>query len=284
MRLDDITLPDRLEAAARRHEMPCGKGSMVWHEWGSPAAPPLLLLHGGAGSWRHWMRNIEALATRRRVLAPDAPGLGESAPPPPGLDLWGYAGLIAERFHALAGDAPHYDIIGFSFGAALGGHIAARADAQLRSVTLLGAAAMGLARVPVRLASVRDKQGEERIAAHRANLAMLMIADPARIDALALRIQSWNSDHARLNSRGLVGEGALRRILPEIQAPLAMAYGERDAIAYPFMEQRQAALAAARPEAEFHVIPRAGHWVQFEAAEAVNALLLHRLDGSVPAA
>jgi pimeloyl-ACP methyl ester carboxylesterase len=280
---DALDLPDRLEAAARRHETPCGKGSMVWHEWGDPQAPPLLLLHGGAGSWRHWARNIEALASRRRVLAPDSPGLGESAAPPPGLDLWGYAGLVGGGFHALAGPVPAYDIIGFSFGAALGGHLAARADARLRSVTLLGAAAMGLARVPVRLASVRDKQGEQRTAAHRANLAMLMIADPARIDPLALRIQAWNSDHARLNSRGLVKEGALRRILPEIRAPLAMVYGERDAIAFPFMDQRRAALAAARPEAAFHVVPRAGHWVQFEAAEATNALLLRRLDGEVAA-
>ncbi|MCG7362388.1 alpha/beta fold hydrolase [Roseomonas sp. ACRSG] len=281
---EDITLPDRLEAASRRHALPCGAGSMVWHEWGAPDAPPLLLLHGGAGSWRHWARNVEALATRRRVLAPDLPGLGESAPPRAGTDLSGYAALIMAGFRTLVGEAARYDLAGFSFGAIISGQIASAADARLRSVTLLGAGGMGLARVPVRLAKVRDKQGEERRAAHRANLAMLMIGDPARIDALAMRIQEWNSDHARLNSRGLVTEGALRRLLPGIRAPLAMVYGERDAIAYPFMEQREAALAAALPGAAFQVIPRAGHWVQFEAAEAINALLLRRLDGAEPPA
>lgn len=282
MQPGDITLPDRLEAASRRHALPCGAGDMVWHEWGAPEAPPLLLLHGGAGSWRHWARNIEALASRRRVLAPDLPGLGESAPPRAGIDLPGYAALIMAGFRTLAGEAARYDLVGFSFGAIISGQIAAEPDARLRSVTLLGAGGMGLARVPVRLARVRDKQGEERQAAHRANLAMLMIGDPARIDALAMRIQAWNSDHARLNSRGLVTDGVLRRLLPRIAAPLAMVYGARDAIAYPFMEQREAALAAALPGAAFQVIPRAGHWVQFEAAEAVNALLLRRLDGSGP--
>jgi pimeloyl-ACP methyl ester carboxylesterase len=285
MPLDEATgLPDRLEAAARRHELPCGKGSMVWHEWGDPAAPPLLLLHGGAGSWRHWVRNIEAAARQRRVLVPDLPGLGESAAPPAGLDIAGYSALVGAGFQTLAGQPARYDIAGFSFGALICGQIAARADTRLRSVTLLGPAAMGLPRVPVRLARVRDKRGEERLLAHRANLAMLMFGDPARIDALALRIQAWNSDHARLNSAGLVPHGALRHILPEIRAPLALIYGERDAVAYPFMEQRQAALAAALPGASFHVIPRAGHWAQFEAAEAFNALLLRRLAGPEPEA
>ncbi|MBO1074977.1 alpha/beta fold hydrolase [Roseomonas marmotae] len=286
MPLDAPDLPGRLEGMARRHETSCGQGGMVWHEWGPPEAPPLLLLHGGAGSWRHWIRNIEALARHRRVLAPDMPGLGESAQPPAGIDLWGYVGLIESGFAQLALEsrAARYDLVGFSFGGILAGHMASRADARLRSVTLLGAGGLGLARVPTRLASVRNKQGEERAAAHRANLAMLMIADPARIDALALRIQAWNSDHARLRSRNLVLDGALRDVLPKIHAPLAMAYGERDAIAYPFMDQRRTLLAALRPEAGFHVIPRAGHWVQFEAAEAVNALLLRRLEGAAPAA
>jgi pimeloyl-ACP methyl ester carboxylesterase len=182
------------------------------------------------------------------------------------------------------GDEARYDLAGFSFGSILSGQIASQADARLRSVTLLGAGGMGLARVPTRLARVRDKRGEERLAAHRANLAILMFGDPARIDPLAMSIQAWNSDHARLNSRGLIPDGALRRLLPQIRAPLAMIYGERDAVAYPFMDQRRAALAEALPGAGFHVIPRAGHWVQFEAAEAVNALLLRRLDGAEPPA
>ena len=30
---------------------------------------PLVLMHGGAGSWLHWVLNVDALATRFRVLA-----------------------------------------------------------------------------------------------------------------------------------------------------------------------------------------------------------------------
>src|SRR3546814_6277896 len=47
----------------------CGDGQMVWRLWGE--GPPLVLLHGGSGSWTHWFRNIPALARRYRVIAAD---------------------------------------------------------------------------------------------------------------------------------------------------------------------------------------------------------------------
>src|SRR3712207_2598632 len=70
---------DVLQAAAYRIETPCGSGRMVWYRWGE--GPTVVLLHGGAGSWRHWVRNVQILAERYRVLAPDLPGLGESDMP-----------------------------------------------------------------------------------------------------------------------------------------------------------------------------------------------------------
>jgi pimeloyl-ACP methyl ester carboxylesterase len=273
-----VTVPadllDRLAAAATRHETPMSTGDMVWHEWG--AGPPLVLLHGGAGSWRHWARNIEHLARDWRVLAPDMPGLGESAPPAPGFDLWSYARLVTAGLERLLGPSEHYDLAGFSFGGVISGHIAAL-DARdgagrLRSFTLVGAGGLGLRRDPVALTSVRSKQGEARTEAHRANLAALMIADPARIDALALRIQAWNSDHSRLRSPRLVPEGALRDAVREAVAPLNAIYGERDAIVYPYMDERLSLFHALRPDTQLHVIPAAGHWVAFEAAERFNPL------------
>lgn len=51
-------------------------------EAGDPAAPTVILLHGGefgAGAEVGWERTIPALAARHRVLAPDMLGFGESA-------------------------------------------------------------------------------------------------------------------------------------------------------------------------------------------------------------
>jgi pimeloyl-ACP methyl ester carboxylesterase len=260
---------DRLSATARRSETPNGAGQLVWHEWGT--GKPLVLLHGGAGSWRHWTRNIEPLARNRRVLVPDLPGLGESDLPPPGTDLPGIAATVAAGIATQLGGA-RYDLIGFSFGSVIAGHIAARHAAGLDSLTLLGAGALGLARRPVPLVSVRDRQGAERIDAHRENLARLMIADPARIDDEALAIQAWNSDHARYRSRNVVNPHSLRDALGAVHLPLTVIYGEHDAIVIPHMADRIAFFRARGTEPL--VIPGAGHWVAFEAADAVNAALI----------
>ncbi|MDB5843914.1 MAG: hydrolase-like protein, partial [Polaromonas sp.] len=54
---------------------------MVWRCWGEGA--PVVLLHGGSGSWTHWIRNIPTLvACSRQVWAPDLPGFADSASPP----------------------------------------------------------------------------------------------------------------------------------------------------------------------------------------------------------
>ena len=70
---DPLAEVTRWDGTAERFETPCGDGRMVWRSWGS--GRPILLLHGGAGSWRHWIRTLPALS-HRRVLAPDTPGLG----------------------------------------------------------------------------------------------------------------------------------------------------------------------------------------------------------------
>ncbi|MCR0985805.1 alpha/beta fold hydrolase [Roseomonas populi] len=259
----------RLAQAATRFEIQHAGGRMAWHEWGS--GPPAVLLHGGVGSWRHWARNIGPLSARRRLIVPDLPGLGESDLPPPGTDLPGLAALVAAGIEARIGDTP-YDLVGFSFGATVAGHLAVRHGARVLSLTILGAGSLGLTRPPVPLVSVRDRQGEDRMGAHRENLARLMIHDPARIDAEALAIQAWNSDHARYRSRSVVQPDSLRRALAEVRSPLSVIYGEHDAIAVPHMAER---IAFFRERGiEPLLILGAGHWVAFEAPEPVNAALL----------
>ena len=110
---------DGIAAEAERVETPCGDGRMAWRVWG--AGPPLVLFHGGYGSWTHWIRNVLPLARQFRVIAPDLPGLGESATPPEPWTAQGLAATIAEgldivlaRGRTARGVAPH--LAGFSFG------------------------------------------------------------------------------------------------------------------------------------------------------------------------
>ena len=258
-----------LEAAAQRHETPCGTGRLVWRVWNAGGATPTLLLHGGSGSWRHWVKQIGWLAETRAVIVPDLPGLGESDDPPDPQDPATIADVLLAGFHADV-----RDVVGFSFGASVAGHVAARLAPRLRSVTLLGAGALGTPRAPVTLEKVRDKEGEARVAAHRRNLAALMFADPAKIDAMALEIQEANSLGARLKSRRFAPGAALRDALALTEGVQVNAiWGDRDAVAMRDLPNRIAALRGARPDARIAVIPDAGHWVAYEAAPQVDDLL-----------
>jgi pimeloyl-ACP methyl ester carboxylesterase len=60
--------------------------------------PPLILLHGYAETSRMWNPIIPVLAERFTVIAPDLPGIGDSAIPQSGLDMK----TAAVRIHALA--------------------------------------------------------------------------------------------------------------------------------------------------------------------------------------
>ncbi|MEO9102032.1 MAG: alpha/beta fold hydrolase, partial [Burkholderiaceae bacterium] len=112
-----------LAACAARVETPCGDvQSMVWHIWGQGA--PVVLLHGGAGSWNHWVRNIGSLvAAGRRVLVPDLPGFGDSARAPAARDADALPPWVERGLIELIGPAD-CDVVGFSFGGMVAGLLA----------------------------------------------------------------------------------------------------------------------------------------------------------------
>lgn len=239
---------------------------MVWRVWGEGA--PLVLLHGGAGSWLHWLPTIAAFRSRRRVIAPDLPGLGSSADLPADATDGG-AAIVAAGLARVAERAP--DLVGFSFGGVLAGVIAAQHPA--RSLTLVGAGGLGLIRGSAKLERVRDKTGAERDAAHRTNLHRWMIADPARIDGDAIAIQDWNSRHARFDSRGIGTGDILVRVLPALTCPIAGIWGEHDHAVQGETDRPRAVLQSVQPGSRFVVVPDAGHWVAYEAPAAFAAAL-----------
>jgi len=105
-------------ARGRRLATPGGQGDLVWHVWGERRAgePPVVVLHGGSGSWTHWVRNIADLVDAGRELwIPDLPGFGDSASPASGGDADALAGPMAEGLRALFGPR-QCDLVGFSLG------------------------------------------------------------------------------------------------------------------------------------------------------------------------
>jgi pimeloyl-ACP methyl ester carboxylesterase len=266
---------------ARRAETPVGTGSMVWRAWGE--GRPIVLLHGGSGSWRHWLRNIPSLAADRRVLCPDLPGLGDSDMPPDPASPESIGALLREGLQLLLGDE-EYDLVGFSFGALCSGHLAAQDHGRCRSLTIVGAGALGFTRSPTELVKVRHLEGAARDDANRHNLAELMFADASRIDEVALAMQDLHTRRARFKSRGWASTDSLKQAILRSRAPLGAIYGEQDAIARPHVQLRLDLVHEMRPGARTVKIPGAGHWVAYEAAAEFNAALAHVLARDAAAA
>jgi len=256
---------------ARRAETPCGEGSLVWRSWGD--GRPLVLLHGGSGSWRHWLRNIPAFARDRLVLCPDLPGLGDSDLPPEPASPESISGILRDGLRKLLPDTSGYDLAGFSFGALCAGHLAAIDAERCRSLTIVGAGALGFARSPTELVKVRHLEGMAREDANRHNLAALMFADASRIDEAALAMQDLHTRRARFKSRGWASTDSLKQAILRSCAPLGAIYGAQDAIARPFVPLRLELVREMRPDARTELIAGAGHWVAYEAAEAFNSAL-----------
>ncbi len=263
---------ERIESACKRLTTPCGDGEMVWRCWGS--GPLLVLLHGGYGSWRHWIRTIPAFAGSRTVLVPDLPGLGDSADFS-GEVPEGIAAVVAAGLKQIVPEGQQFDLVGFSFGALVGGHVAALLGTTLRSLTLVAPGALGLRRRTVTLLRWKpDMPQEQSRDIHRTNLLRLMNAHTESVDELALLIHAQNMVRARVSSRksghtDLLAQ-ALRRSSPK---RLNAVWGALDAVAGPYLEEREAFIRALRPDAGFHVIADAGHWVAYEAPEQFNMLL-----------
>ena len=266
------------------HETPCGDGTMVWHTWGAGA--PLVMLHGGSGSWAHWLRNITTVvAAGRMACVPDLPGFGESAVPPGHKDADGVVEPLAEGMRMLWGGGP-FDIAGFSFGSLVATLLAAQRPAFVARLLLVGAPVLPLARgkgMALRSWSHLRTQ-EQRNAVHRHNLAAIMVHRPEAIDGTALQVQAVNVPRDRMVRRKLVTTHAFSEALTRLQCPHAAIYGERDAL-YRADWSPVLALLRANPLCEgVQLIEDAGHWVQFEAADEFNASLLSWMDaGSSPA-
>jgi pimeloyl-ACP methyl ester carboxylesterase len=268
-------LLERLDRTAQHWETPCGDGTMIWRGWGS--GPAVLLVHGGAGSWRHWVRNLAALSRGHTVIAPDLPGLGDSARAPDPISAESVATIVGQGLDEVLGpDAPVH-VAGFSYGGVIAGLVAANAADRVRSLTLIGTGGLGPPNRSVELVRVRDKVGAERLAAHRDNLLRMMLADPASVDALALEIQEQNSQRARLNSGFMWMSRVLHEALPRVHGHVHAFWGEHEMADRAMLDVRMALLQQARPDVEIEIIPQAGHWVFYEAAGRFNTALLQIL-------
>lgn len=260
-------------AQARRIEWPTPYGRMVWHVWNEEAGRPLILFHGGSGSWTHWVANVQALAADRAVYALDIPGFGDSDLPPGARDVDGLHGPVAEALVDMLGPGPH-EVMGFSFGGMMAGFMAAQHPDLLSRMVLVGIPGLGLFGPRVPLRGLRaDMSEEEARGVLRHNLRVFMLRHDESITEDTLDMQAHNIERDRLRRRRIAGGDPLLALQSRWRCPVHTIWGEFDALYGENLQQIPKALAACQ-HVGFHVVPDAGHWVQYERPEAFNAVAL----------
>jgi pimeloyl-ACP methyl ester carboxylesterase len=268
-----------IEAVGARRTTANGANEVVWRIWGR--GDPLVLLHGGTGSWLHWVRNIEPLARDFMLIVPDLPGSGESGMPNPPISAETIATALRQGLAALIGPDTRFVIAGFSMGGLIAGYLASQSGERAERLVLVGSSGTEGTRAPMPpLVSWRRlATEEEKSAVHRKNLGILMLHDPGRIDGLAVHVQSRNAEQSRVRGKHVSHTGALSRCLPGFSGRLAGIWGEFDPTATPYLAERRDRLRQFRPDATFDIFPGAGHWVQYEAHEAFNRRLRELVKG-----
>jgi pimeloyl-ACP methyl ester carboxylesterase len=271
----------RTDALSTPHDLEHGGVRVRWRRFGSAsgegdAQPPLVLLHGGHGSWMHWLRNIQALSAGRTLWLPDMPGFHDSDTPPrpaPGQSLLDpLLDALGGTLDALIGTQQPIDLGGFSFGGFVAARLAQRRGA-VRRLALMGSAGHGsLRRMRAEMINWRgapDREAERAALLH--NLHALMLHEDAAIDALAFAIHDVSCHGTRFRSKEVSLAGGLQEALDAFAGPQLLLWGEHDVTAdsRPLVAQ----LVEGHANRQGAVIDGAGHWVQYERAAEVDARL-----------
>jgi pimeloyl-ACP methyl ester carboxylesterase len=248
---------------------------VAWREAGEASLPVALFLHGLGGSRVAWEPQLSALSNDRRCVAWDAPGYGASAPGPDPLTFDALADAAAGLLSRLAVDRA--DIVGMSFGGMIAQYLALTHPERVRTLALISTSPkFGLdgtqpdewraARLAPLDAGVEPKDMARDVLTSLATPD----AEPAAVDQAVRAMERVPAAGLRAAIDCLVTHDTRPR-LKDIHVPTLVLVGERDAetpVAY------ASALADGIPEARLTLISGAGHLLNVEAPDDVNAALL----------
>ena len=222
------------------------------------AGPPLVLIHGLAGSGEWWRRNLPALSAVFRVTAIDLPGFGATHRDAR-LELAQVPAQVVALLDELGIERAH--VMGHSMGGLVAGGLAAEFPERVDRLVLVDAGFVSL-----------DPHRRHRITGP---LKTLPWTSPSLLPVL-LRdvVRSGPVRMAMATAETLRQDWGHK--LPAIGAPTLVVWGERDRICNPTIGQQ---LASMIPDARLVVIAGAGHNPMWEKPDAFDREVLAFLAG-----
>lgn len=246
--------------------------------------PNLVLIEGlGYHSWM-WYRQVPDFARHFRTLVYDNRGVGKSDKPPGPYNHRENADDLAALLDHLGWERTH--VLGVSMGGFIAQEFALAYPQRLDRLVLVVTGFGGKNMVPVSPEALKAMTPDPGMTYEQRIRAGMPVAfgDPTWPDLhreefeqmVAWRMEQPQPPEAALAQvmAGLSFDVEAR--LPEINAPVLVIAGERDAVVPP---RNAELLAAALPHATLHIIPGAGHLVNVEAADRFNHEVIAFLEG-----
>jgi pimeloyl-ACP methyl ester carboxylesterase len=241
---------------------------------GAGEGPPLILLHGGIEcGGAYWAPVIAQLARKRRLIVPDMPGLGESAPFPR-LSVESFEAWFAALLKQTSDEPP--TLVAHSMLGSLAARFAIHNARELRRLVLYGAPAVGpyslppgllLTAIMFDIAPSRRSIGRFQRWAFR-DPDTLRAQDPSWFDAFTSYLLSRAAlPHVKETMRRLISIGkrpVAARDLRRISVATSLLWGRHDRMV-PLRIGEAAQAACGWP---LHVIDDAGHAPHIERPEA----------------
>jgi 3-oxoadipate enol-lactonase len=242
---------------------------------------PIVLVHGFPLDHTMWNSQIEALADRARVIAPDLRGFGQSplgvVDPQRGITMEQYADELVELLDTLSIREPVI-LAGFSMGGYIAWQFVRKYADRLRA--LIQCDTRALADSDDARAG-RLKMAENVAAWGSSRVAEMMgpkLFSPRALETQPKLMAELRSVVSRTPLTaiaaaqfGMAARPDVSADLPAIRLRTLILVGELDAISPP-AEMR--AIADAIPDAAFAIIPNAGHMTTMENPAAVNEALV----------
>lgn len=235
------------------------------------SGPLLMLLHGYVGDgptlWRH---QVDEFSSDFTVVAWNAPGAGSSSDPPETFGIDGYAECLAGFMDTLGLGAAH--IVGLSFGGALALAFQRRHRAVTKTLVLASAYAgwrgsLGPEAAEARLAQairLSKKSPWEFVDTLLPTMFALPVA-PEDLEAFRTAMEDFHPVGFR--AMAVASAEDLRDVLPTVDVPTLLAYGDSDERApMAVAEHLHAAIDASR----LVVLEGAGHVCNVELPQRFN--------------
>jgi 3-oxoadipate enol-lactonase len=230
---------------------------------------PLLLVHGVGSTAAIWDCQLAAFGDRRLCAAVELRGNGTQKPDPdPALiTRAGYAEDVLCVADALR--APRFILVGCSLGGVVAFELWKRARERIAAMVLLGT----FARYPDGEAYARQIKAQALEAGDMRAFGELRAAKlglpPQRLRE-TVEQYGCKSTACFLAATHATWTGDYRELLPAIDVPALVAYGEHDSVA---PRELAAPITAAIPGAQLEAVPNAGHVANADNPTAFNAML-----------